>query len=352
MSDGSGDEEEDTIEQFSILAEIASRQNITISTIALGLESDPETMGFIAEAGSGRFYEVMDPTDLPGVMVAESRAAHSENIQLGDTNLVAAANNHPVLAGFSTAELPQITGYNAVSSKAAYGAEDILVSGNYGDPLLSTWQVGLGHVVTWMSDMGSEWAAGMPDWVRQGEFWKQVIYYALPDPTFRLYQLEIDSDSQMLRIDFEVFDYDGSMVNFLGPEFVYVDNTQTPQHFEMEQTGIGEYQVSIPLPPRGGYRGVVLYSIGEVELEVGVPFVINYPEEWAFDYSGIGSENIERWAALDPSDLTTFEQELERDEDGDWWGTVDPFGVLVVLLILSWPAEIAIRRWKMPWRRP
>ncbi len=47
------------------LVQQARDRGITISTIALGRESDPETLSAIADAGGGRFYYVLEPIDLP-----------------------------------------------------------------------------------------------------------------------------------------------------------------------------------------------------------------------------------------------------------------------------------------------
>jgi uncharacterized membrane protein len=352
MSDGSGDEEYDTLDQFSVLAAIAQRQNTTISTIALGRESDPETMELIANEGNGRFYEVLDPTDLPGVMVAESKAAHSESIQLGLTNLISGISNHPVLSGFNLMEIPQIQGYNAVSSKADFGAENILVSANFGDPILSSWQVGLGHVAAWMTDLGAEWAPSFENWRSEGAFWKRIIYYSLPDPSFNLTEIEVTEHGEDLSIKLNVYDYSGSPVNTLKPEFVYLDLDGELVFSEMRQVGIGEYQTSISRPAAGGYRGVIRYSIDETSREVGVPFTVNYPKEWAFDYSGGGKATLESWSAIAGVNLTMIEDEMNPETENGWLEEINPFSAIVVILIVIWPLEIGLRRWKMPWRRP
>jgi hypothetical protein len=120
----------------------------------------------------------------------------------------------------------------------------------------------------------------------------------------------------------------------------------------MQQTGIGEYQVAVPRPSEGGYRGVVLYTDSDIDWEVGVPFTVNYPDEWQFDYLGLEAGNLERWAAGSGGQITTFEDELSPEAVQGWWRELDPFIVFVVSLLIFWPMEIAVRRWKMPWRRP
>jgi Mg-chelatase subunit ChlD len=352
MSDGESDNEEDTFEKFSVLTEIARRQNITISTVALGYESDTETMSFIAQEGNGRYYQVLDPADLPGVMVSESKAAHSENIQLGETNLLAGYSNHPVLNGFELDDFPKIEGYNAVSSKSAFGAEDILLSGNFRDPLLSSWQVGNGHVVAWMGDMGAEWAPGMASWDRAGEFWHQVIQYSLPDPTFDLTEVQVDREAGQVTVTLKVFDLDRSPLNQLTPEFIFADKTDQVFRYAMLPVGVGEYQVVFQEPAFGGYRGVIFYQNDDNNHEVGVPIVVNYPAEWKFNHSGAGEENFAIWNELLDAELTSFEAQLVSAAEDSWLNSDTSFAIMAALVVILWPLDVAARRWKMPWRRP
>jgi hypothetical protein len=309
-------------------------------------------LSFIAQQGNGRSYEVLDPTDLPGVMVSESKAAHSENIQVGETNLVPGIPGHPVLSGFHLSEFPGVAGYNAVTSKAELGAEDILVSGNFGDPLLSSWRVGLGNVVAWMGDVGSEWVPAMESWGRGGEFWLQVLEYSLPDPTFDLTEIDYEYNSQELTIDMRAFDYGGAPLNYLSPELIFTSSDNLPVKLPMEQIGVGEYQAVFPLPKNGAYRAVVQYEVGGEVFEAIAPFAVNYPEEWQFDYLGEGEDYIEKWVSLPNSSQTEFEGELSSNEDSGWLADVNPVALLIILLIVAWPVEIAIRRWQMPWRKP
>ena len=136
----------------------------------------------IADEGGGRFLESPDPADLPRIMIAESQAALAENTQQGRTSVILGVEGHPVMSGFSPAELPGLDGYHALISKTNQGAEDILVSASFGDPLLSAWQYGLGRVVSWTGDLGQDWARDWRAWERRGEFWGQVLRYTLPDP--------------------------------------------------------------------------------------------------------------------------------------------------------------------------
>lgn len=189
LSDGISNDGE--ITEFIRIAREAAIDGIAISTIALGDLSDVQTLAGIAEAGGGRFYYVGDPTDLPEVVVAETRAARSENVQVGTTNLVSATAGNPILVGYSDSELPVLSSYLALTPRTDRGARVFLESGNFGDPILAGWQVGRGRVLAWAGDLGQEWNREWPGWQGYGEFWGQVLKYSaagrgIPEASFSI----------------------------------------------------------------------------------------------------------------------------------------------------------------------
>jgi hypothetical protein len=88
-----------SLPEFAALAQAAQEQGITLSSIAFGEEADEETMAAIAEAGKGRFYSVSQADELPRILVYESQAARSENVQAGQTALRLGEPEHPILCG-------------------------------------------------------------------------------------------------------------------------------------------------------------------------------------------------------------------------------------------------------------
>lgn len=349
MSDGvSGDGSSD---EFNRLVDFAASNGITISTIALGNESDPETLARIAEVGGGRFYQVLNPQDLPQVMISESRAVQAENVQEGRTNLVLGAENHPILAGFSLDELPLMNAYIATQSKSTLGAENVLLSGNFGDPLLSVWRVGLGYVAAWMGDLGEQWVPEMNSWEKQGKFWQQVARYTLPDPSNREADVRVTLDATQMSIQLSLAANAAGSVDS-NPIWVYSKIGERGNAFAMRQVSAGVYELDLPKPETGAYTGIIQYSVQESKKEVIVPFAVNYPDEWQFEPLEDGLERVAFWQEKSQGEMLSYNQELDNsstlaDKPGRAW-----LSLIFVLLMISWPAEIAIRRWQMPWRKP
>ena len=353
MSDGvSGDGSSD---EFNQLVRQARNRGISISTIALGNEADPETLSAIAAAGNGRFYQVYDPRDLPEVMISESRAVQAENVQEGRTNVIVGSENHPILSGFTLDRFPQIEGYIAVQSKAGQGAEDVLLSGNFGDPLLSTWQVGLGRTAAWMGDIGEQWVPGMDEWDSRGIFWQQVVRYTLPDPTFGESEVRLapGEGGQESTVSLQISPDERAGLDLNSLVFLLPQPDDTVAAYPLTQTGPAQFEASFPTPAFGAYPGMAQYSVNGEQKRVMAPLAVNPPEEWHFQDPAAGQANIDNWLEISEGQQLTFEEEIAASEvQKEAAQSSRLYEILLVLLVLSWPAEIAVRRWQMPWRRP
>jgi Ca-activated chloride channel homolog len=358
LSDGQS--ADGTLEDFLTLAQFAHEQGITISTIALGAEADPELMTLIAEAGGGRYYPVLQATDLPKILVDESEAARGDNLVEGLVRPVADETepNHPILSEFRTGLMPSLTGYNALKSKADQGAEDVLVSADFHDPLLSAWQYGLGRVIAWTSDIGEEWSTEWTAWPDRGRFWSQIILYALPDPSLGPGQVELEILPETVHLIAQLQTPTGVSLNGLQVIYTYLDAEEDVHTYLMPQTAPGLYELTLPRPPEGVYRGVVSYKFGEdaeTRTEIAAPLIINYPTEWQPVHAGdvVQTESqLETWAASTGGEITTWEAVNTPAPPPSPPGPTpqQTLSRFLLALLLLWPIEIAIRRRWMPWR--
>lgn len=339
-----------SFEGFRELAQKAKEQGITISTIALGTEADEELMAMIAAQAGGRYHLVVNPAELPRIMITESRAARSENVQRGRTTLAAGEPAHPVLSGLRPAELPALEGYHALTSKVEAGAEDILISAGLNDPLLSAWQYGLGRVIAWMGDLGEEWALEWEAWPNYGLFWSQVVRYAWLNPALGPAQVEVSAGESSLAVDVRIQDEQDLPVNFARPQFSFVGEAGSGWTHAVPQAGPGQYRLEIPLPDEGAYRGRVAYQVGGQNFEIPAFFALNYPLEWRPGGAEAGRADLLAWAQatgggevvgdLEQTPRPAAQQPLVGRA---WWRRV------LLAAVLLWPVEIALRRRFLPW---
>lgn len=349
MSDGETDRSDD---EFTRLAQLARSNGITISTIALGSESDPEALSLIAQAGGGRFYQVLNPVDLPEVMISESRAIQAENVQEGVTNAVLNIDGHPILSDIRLDQMPRLSAYVAVQSKASLGAEDVLVSGNYGDPLLAVWQVGLGHVAAWMGDIGEGWVPEMKTWDAQGQFWAQVVRYTLPSPTLGESYVAVGESDKQVTVGLAFDPTTAGSLTGDVPLMALASEQGGVSTYRLSQMGPSEFTLNLDKPEMGAYSGLIQYNLNGERQQLFVPFAVNYPAEWQFEGPEAATEAFNTLLAASGNQETTVEAALAETFDANEPAQFDWYGFILIVLVLSWPAEVAIRRWQMPWRRP
>jgi uncharacterized membrane protein len=337
-------------ELFKWMAHQFEKREVSLTTIALGRDSDKETMENLATWGKGQYYLVENVDDLPKVIMQETRAAQGEHVQIGETSLVATQIDHPILSGLAISELPPLQGYNALRSRSEDGAVDVFVSASFDDPLLSVWQVGLGRVACWMGDAGEEWATPWLEADKTGLFWAQVMRYVLPDPSLQTSWVNAEIGVKDILISTYLADPSGVPINMQQVTFAFEQQGEIKHKFLAQQIAPGTYQSDIPRLSEGAYMVRVLYeSDSDEELsqtgELILPLAINLADKSNWTKVQI-PENIQQltWDELfkEEQDETLVESpdQPEISEQRLWF----------IALLIAWVLEIGIRRRWLPWK--
>ncbi|MGH9113981.1 MAG: VWA domain-containing protein, partial [Acidimicrobiales bacterium] len=149
-------------------------EGITISVLATGEGSATELEG-IATAGGGRFYPGRNLQEIPQIMQQEATIASRDFVNEGEFVPTITSSAAPVRQLDAT---PPLLGYVATTSKPQ--ATTHLRIGPDQDPLLASWNVGLGRVSSWTSDGGERWAQTWASWEGYVDFWAGVVKDTFP----------------------------------------------------------------------------------------------------------------------------------------------------------------------------
>lgn len=133
-----------------ILSEM-KQEGITLSTIAVGGASDTILLNYLAKEGNGRYYYTDAFSDLPNIFAKETMLAGKEYIN--ETEFYPMQQQASVMMG-EISSLPILKGYVGTTAKSR--ADVILVSPEE-EPILSSWQYGLGKTVAFTTDVGGAW---------------------------------------------------------------------------------------------------------------------------------------------------------------------------------------------------
>ena len=152
------------------LVDAASAARITISAIGVGDGADQTMLKMIAERGGGRFYQTRDPASIPRIFSRETSDLDDQLIVQRPTS-VRVVKRIAAFAGVDLTRAPPLGGY--VVTRPRPEAETVLATAD-GAPLLARWQLGLGQVAAWTSDLGARWGAGWARWAPFDKLWAQL----------------------------------------------------------------------------------------------------------------------------------------------------------------------------------
>ena len=238
---------------FNGLTRSLRRRDITVSSIAIGQESDQELLERIARLGNGRYYFVPDPRSIPRVLTQETLSAGEFAVVERDFQPRMDAPSPVFTGGLAGQELPDLRGY--VRTRAKPTAEVVLSSDN-NDPILAQWQYGRGRAIAWTSDAGSDWAEvwlgwdGFAPFLRQAVQWVSPLSGGLGDSP----RVEVKYADGLAAIEVDAVDAEGRFLNELATSVTLVGPRGTDHSLTVAQVGPGRYQGSFGRIVPGGLR--------------------------------------------------------------------------------------------------
>jgi len=239
---------------FSALIRDMKAHGITLSTIGVGGGS-ADLLQTLAKEGSGRYYAVADARDVPQILLKETEEVQ-RTIIVEETFRPVPADPSPILRGLTG--LPPLHGYLGTSPKT--GAQVPLRS-TKDDPILATWQTGLGRVVAWTSDAKGRWARDWVTWAGFPTFWRQVVDWAGAAPTGEGLRAAVRAEgaSGLITADLDrptLPEGHTLEARVVGPDGAV-------RSVGLEQTGPGQFQGVFPAGQSGTYYVVVTEQAGD-----------------------------------------------------------------------------------------
>jgi uncharacterized membrane protein len=249
---------------FERLIARMARAKITVSSVAIGGDADREIMRDFAAWGGGRYYFTRDLYSIPQIVTAEAVLATRAYL-IEERFRPLSAPGSPLLAGLIP--LPALRGYVATAAKPS--ATLHALTGQQ-DPLLATWQIGLGRAAAFTSDAAARWAAEWYGWRGAPAFWSRLVRWVMAPPQ-ALLDVRAGVVGDRVRVVLEARDAQGSRLIDLDARAEIVGAAA----LSLVQTAPGRYEGDAAVSTPGAYlvsvearRGGRLAGVGRAAVTV------------------------------------------------------------------------------------
>ncbi len=244
LADGNDSNEQEGVPQ---IIEGLVAQGVTVSMVAIGAGKDVPWLQRMAELGEGRFHLTLEAANLPQIFTQETTSIQRTYLveERFFPTLVAPS---PILTGIR--QTPPLYGYVGASPKAA---AQVILETHLGDPLLASWQYGLGRAVAWTSDATGRWAADWVPWNGFAAFWAQAVRWTIRQGAENNVETVVALNGEEAQVT----------VDARGPEGAYLDDLQMTANvvgpdgrvteITLQQIAPGRYQGSFRPGREGAY---------------------------------------------------------------------------------------------------
>ncbi len=252
-------------------------ERITISTVGIGSGADMNMLGDLAKWGGGREYFTQDPYNVPQIFAKETVTA-SKSAIIDQPFIPQRIKPTQVLSGIDLDLAPFLLGYVATQPRPT--AEIFLVS-DRGDPVMASWQYGLGKVVAFTSDAKARWASDWLEWPGYGKFWTQLVRDTMRKTTLSNFQAEITKDKGIAHLAIDALSENGEFLNELDSDISLIGPDLKKKNLAISQTAPGKYELEFPTKEIGPYfLNIMQKQSGDIVNTQVTGTVVSYPEEY------------------------------------------------------------------------
>jgi Mg-chelatase subunit ChlD len=343
------------------LARQMKDEGITLSVVAAG-GGAAEYLEGLSQEGGGRYYPAEDILSVPDIFLKETVKSVGQYI-IEEAFYPLPSMPSPVLRGLDAASLPALLGYDGTTAKRTARLDLITPRG---DPLLASWQYGLGRAAVWTSDMKDQWAGEWLRWENFSRFAGQLVGWTLPAPQIEGLQAQTSISEGRGLVQLTARDEQDRPLNFLDASATIVAPDLESQEVSLEQVGPGQYQAEVDVSSPGTYLVRLGVNDGDQSLgQITLGMVAQYSPE--YKVGGANMSLLQELARITGGEAllesgNAFLHNLPAAADArEIWSP------LLLAAALLFPLEVAVRRvrlssrevrkgaaWvqaRLPWRR-
>lgn len=311
-----------------------NNKNITLSTVAVGNDSNSNLLSDLAKAGNGRSYYTDIYTDIPRIFAKEVLMSVGTYI-INEEFTPSIVSNHEILAGINTESgIPSLLGYIGTSLKE--DAIEIL-SSSKDEPILAVRQYGIGKTVSFTSDIDGSFSKNYLTWEYGPQLIKNMVYYAIPSYGEEG-KLSITQNGNEAKVEY----YNDNVSSSTKVTGIYNGEDGTQGEFTLTQSEPGKFEANVPLNNLGFYNFSIREQEGEnITSTYKGAFSLKYSDEYKFNNNSIKLDSLvsETNGSFIKSVEEVFEGKLKKE-----YKKINLTNSLLILALILFLFDIVYRR--------
>jgi Mg-chelatase subunit ChlD len=230
------------------LRSLAREGRFTLSVVSLGADRDQQFLSALAAAAGGRAYFPEDQRQLPTIAARE--AARVAGGRVVEEAFVPRTSSHPILGGIDPRAMPALGGYVVTAAKRS---AEVALASHRDDPIIATWQYGVGRVAVYTADLSSTWSAGLRRSPILSPLMNQAVrWLARRQPDDSLYA-RLQADGDVVRVLLDAQATDDGYTTGLSSHAIIQPPTGQPLTIDLAEKAPGRYEGTFPASDVGEY---------------------------------------------------------------------------------------------------
>ena len=317
----------------SVLSQM-KEHGITLSSIAVGSDSDTRLLEMLAEEGGGRYYYTDEFTDLPKIFTKETTLAGKT--YLNQRSFYPALGIvSPILTGIES--LSPLDGYISTTAKPR---ADVILASDTDEPVLAAWQYGLGRTVAWTTDAAGMWTA---NWLADGTgeaLLRNAVSWTLrrQDGGNVTLDVAMDGKDSVLTLTTALAD------NVTAVTGVLTGADGAEHALEFRAAAPGTFRAAVKDLEPGAYVAALALTTPEDAQHIPLGVSVSYPAEYDMRRLARGAELLAKIAETTGGRVLTTADDLYRTVTTASFAGVSVTNELLTAALVLLLIDIALRR--------
>ncbi|HEY7166322.1 MAG TPA: VWA domain-containing protein [Candidatus Binatia bacterium] len=238
-------------ELVDLISAMKNEMKITISSVAIGADADVRIMKRISQYGGGVFYQTLDPSTLPQIVLQELQDnPREEPTTQRDWTPVAERGSEILTAAQS---YPSLRGYMDTDLKRGARLDLAILRDDRRAPAMASWRYGRGKAVAMTFDFEGRFSRNWIQWSGLPGFWDKVLEWLRPGQNQEpvpLHEARVSLAENQPVLDLSMFEESSGDSQF---RFA-IEGKGTRAEGTLRRLAPGHFQANLPIRIPGDYR--------------------------------------------------------------------------------------------------